>query len=46
LLNHEHMYYQAGTIYTYIGHVLCVCNPYQWLDIYGPSTVHIELVLA
>jgi myosin-1 len=30
---------RADAIYTSIGHVLCVCNPYKWLPIYDQDTV-------
>ena len=30
---------RCGVIYTYIGHVLVVCNPYKWLSIYDESTM-------
>lgn len=30
---------QAEQIYTYIGHVLVVCNPYKWLNIYEPAVM-------
>ena len=29
----------AEQIYTYIGHVLVVCNPYKWLKIYSENDI-------
>lgn len=31
---------KADTIYTYIGHVLVVCNPYKWLPIYDAPSIN------
>ena len=30
---------ESSNIYTYIGHVLVVCNPYKWLPIYEESVM-------
>ena len=30
---------QAGSVHTNIGHVLVICNPYKWLDIYGEDYI-------
>jgi hypothetical protein len=36
---------KADTIYSYIGHVLVVCNPYKWLPIYGNETMKYSLFI-
>ncbi|KAG2766721.1 hypothetical protein JG687_00000018 [Phytophthora cactorum] len=40
ILENLKMRHAADVIYSYIGHVLVVVNPYKWLDIYGEDSMH------
>ncbi|KAI9906887.1 hypothetical protein PsorP6_003602 [Peronosclerospora sorghi] len=39
ILENLKMRHAADVIYSYIGHVLVVVNPYKWLDIYGEESM-------
>eukprot|EP00936_MAST-01D_sp_MAST-1D-sp1_P002156 g2156.t1 len=39
IMNNLKQRHAANTIYTSIGHVLCVVNPYTWLPIYDRATM-------
>ncbi|TDH70549.1 uncharacterized protein CCR75_009764 [Bremia lactucae] len=39
ILENLKMRHAADIIYSYIGHVLVVVNPYKWLDIYGEKSM-------
>ncbi|CAI5729464.1 unnamed protein product [Peronospora destructor] len=39
ILENLKMRHAADVIYSYIGHVLVVVNPYKWLDIYGEDSM-------
>jgi myosin heavy subunit len=39
IVSNLEMRLKKDCIYTYIGHVLCVCNPYKWLSIYDDATI-------
>lgn len=39
ILENLKMRHAADVIYSYIGHVLVVVNPYKWMDIYGEDSM-------